>query len=68
MLASSFDCTVAQLAIGNYEYFLQMSYIISSLLAWCLKNESVHCILLGASSAEQLYENINSLSVNTIEF
>jgi len=32
-------------------------------LAWCLKNESVHCVLLGASSVEQLYENINSLHV-----
>jgi aryl-alcohol dehydrogenase-like predicted oxidoreductase len=34
-----------------------------SLLAWCLKNDHVHCVLLGASSAEQLYENINSLHV-----
>lgn len=32
-------------------------------LAWCLKNENVHCVLLGASSVEQLYENINSLHV-----
>ena len=31
--------------------------------AWCLKNESVHCILLGASSVDQLYENIQSLNV-----
>ncbi|CAF2813777.1 unnamed protein product [Rotaria sp. Silwood2] len=46
ILASKFDCTLAQLAI-----------------AWCLKNENVHCILLGASSAEQLYENINSLHI-----
>ncbi|CAF3965408.1 unnamed protein product [Adineta steineri] len=44
ILASTFDCTVAQLAI-----------------AWCLKNDNVHCVLLGASSVEQLYENINSL-------
>jgi predicted aldo/keto reductase-like oxidoreductase len=34
-----------------------------SFLAWCLKNENVHCVLLGASSVEQLYENINSLQI-----
>jgi aryl-alcohol dehydrogenase-like predicted oxidoreductase len=34
-----------------------------NLLAWCLKNDNVHCVLLGASTAEQLYENINSLNV-----
>ncbi|CAF2145471.1 unnamed protein product [Rotaria magnacalcarata] len=32
-------------------------------IAWCLKNENVHCVLLGASTAEQLYENINSLHI-----
>jgi potassium voltage-gated channel Shaker-related subfamily A beta protein 2 len=32
-------------------------------IAWCLKNENVHCVLLGASSVEQLYENINSLQI-----
>lgn len=46
MLATKFDCTLAQLTI-----------------AWCLKNENVHCVLLGASSVEQLYENLNSLQV-----
>jgi potassium voltage-gated channel Shaker-related subfamily A beta protein 2 len=32
-------------------------------LAWCVKNDNVHCILLGASSVDQLYENIQSLQV-----
>jgi potassium voltage-gated channel Shaker-related subfamily A beta protein 2 len=32
-------------------------------IAWCLKNESVHCLLLGASSAEQLNENIQALQL-----
>ncbi|CAF1304542.1 unnamed protein product [Adineta ricciae] len=46
LLASTLDCTIAQLAI-----------------AWCLKNDNVHCVLLGASTADQLYENLNSLQV-----
>lgn len=33
-------------------------------IAWCLKNESVQCLLLGASSVDQLYESIQSLQVN----
>lgn len=32
-------------------------------IAWCLKNESVQSLLLGASSVEQLYENIQSLQI-----
>lgn len=32
-------------------------------LAWCLKNENVHCILLGASTSEQLLENIHSIQI-----
>lgn len=32
-------------------------------IAWCLKNDSVQCLLFGASSVEQLYENIQSLQV-----
>jgi len=31
--------------------------------AWCVKNESVNCVLLGASSVEQLQENLQSLKV-----
>ena len=34
--------------------------------AWCLKNEGVSCVLLGASSVEQIKENIASLKVNDI--
>lgn len=32
-------------------------------IAWCLKNESVQCLLLGASTVEQLHESIQSLQV-----
>ncbi|KAK7093598.1 voltage-gated potassium channel subunit beta-2-like [Littorina saxatilis] len=30
-------------------------------IAWCLKNEQVHNVILGASTVEQLYEDIQSL-------
>ncbi|KAL8585624.1 Voltage-gated potassium channel subunit beta-2 [Nucella lapillus] len=30
-------------------------------IAWCLKNENVHSVLLGASTVEQLYEDIQAL-------
>lgn len=32
-------------------------------IAWTLKNESVQCLLLGASSIEQLYESLQSLQL-----
>lgn len=32
-------------------------------IAWCLKNESVQCLLLGASTVVQLYDSIQSLQV-----
>ncbi|XP_030755041.1 voltage-gated potassium channel subunit beta-2 isoform X2 [Sitophilus oryzae] len=32
-------------------------------IAWSLKNESVQCLLLGASNVEQLYENIQALQL-----
>ncbi|KAB0798073.1 hypothetical protein PPYR_09066 [Photinus pyralis] len=32
-------------------------------IAWCLKNESVQCLLLGATSTDQLYDNIQSLQL-----
>ena len=32
-------------------------------LAWCLKNDSVHCVLLGAASVDQLYENMQAVQV-----
>ena len=31
--------------------------------AWCLKNEHVHNVILGASTVEQLYEDIQALQV-----
>ncbi|XP_052213138.1 voltage-gated potassium channel subunit beta-2-like isoform X2 [Dreissena polymorpha] len=30
-------------------------------IAWCLKNENVNCVLLGASNVDQLYENIQAV-------
>uniref|UniRef100_A0A9J8CU26 Voltage-gated potassium channel subunit beta-1 n=2 Tax=Cyprinus carpio TaxID=7962 RepID=A0A9J8CU26_CYPCA len=32
-------------------------------IAWCLRNEGVSCVLLGASSTEQLMENIGAIQV-----
>ncbi|XP_057652577.1 voltage-gated potassium channel subunit beta-2 isoform X1 [Diorhabda carinulata] len=32
-------------------------------ITWCLKNESVQCLLLGANSVDQLYESIQSLQL-----
>lgn len=32
-------------------------------IAWCLKNESVQSLLLGASTPEQLYDSIQSLQI-----
>lgn len=32
-------------------------------VAWSLKNEKLHCVLVGATTVEQLLENINSLQV-----
>lgn len=33
-------------------------------IAWCLKNESVQCLLLGAITTDQLYDNIQALQVS----
>ena len=43
----------------DYTDCLFICYIV----AWCLKNENVHCVLLGASTVDQLYENIQALQV-----
>ncbi|XP_042905041.1 voltage-gated potassium channel subunit beta-1-like [Parasteatoda tepidariorum] len=32
-------------------------------IAWCLKNENVHCVLVGASTPEQLYEHLHALQL-----
>jgi aryl-alcohol dehydrogenase-like predicted oxidoreductase len=63
LLATTFDCTVAQLAIGNIQSYNSLIQLNPFFSAWCLKNENVHCVLLGATSVEQLYENIHSLHV-----
>lgn len=36
-------------------------------IAWSLKNESVQCLLLGASNIDQLYESLQSLQVYRIK-
>lgn len=33
--------------------------------AWCLRNEGVSSVLLGASNADQLMENIGAIQVST---
>ncbi|XP_052827990.1 voltage-gated potassium channel subunit beta-2 isoform X3 [Octopus bimaculoides] len=30
-------------------------------IAWCLRQEAIHCVLLGATSVDQLYENLQAL-------
>lgn len=69
VIAEKLNCSMAQLAIGEFDDLTE-TYSISIfktnlflLKAWCLKNESVHSVLLGASSVEQLIENIQSLLV-----
>ncbi|KRT82318.1 hypothetical protein AMK59_4799, partial [Oryctes borbonicus] len=37
--------------------------LVQLAIAWSLKNESVQCLLLGASSVDQLYDSIQSLQV-----
>ena len=37
--------------------------LIYFILAWVLKNENVQCVLLGASTVDQLYLNIQALQV-----
>ncbi|CAF4753104.1 unnamed protein product [Pieris macdunnoughi] len=32
-------------------------------VAWCLKNENINCLLLGATSVEQFKENIHALQI-----
>lgn len=32
-------------------------------IAWCLKNESVHCVVLGASSVDQLCEDLKAVQL-----
>ncbi|KAI3379255.1 hypothetical protein SNEBB_008385 [Seison nebaliae] len=42
----------------------KLSCTLSQLsIAWCLQNEMVHCTLLGVSSAEQLYENLQAFRI-----
>lgn len=32
-------------------------------LAWCLKNENLSCVIMGASRPEQIIENVASLKL-----
>lgn len=36
--------------------------------AWCLRNEGVSSVLLGASSADQLMENIGAIQVSGVQW
>lgn len=37
-------------------------------IAWSLKHEPVQCLLLGATSAEQLHQSLQSLQVLSMEY
>uniref|UniRef100_A0A1B6BY05 NADP-dependent oxidoreductase domain-containing protein n=1 Tax=Clastoptera arizonana TaxID=38151 RepID=A0A1B6BY05_9HEMI len=37
--------------------------VVQLSIAWCLKNDSVQCLLLGATSVDQLYQSIHSLQL-----
>ncbi|XP_076320584.1 voltage-gated potassium channel subunit beta-2-like isoform X2 [Tachypleus tridentatus] len=49
----------------------QLSFIVEKLsctlnqlfIAWCLKNDCVHCVLVGASTVEQLLDHLHALQV-----
>lgn len=32
-------------------------------VAWCLRNDGVHCVLVGASTTEQLYDHLQALQI-----
>ncbi|KAG5336117.1 KCAB3 protein, partial [Acromyrmex heyeri] len=54
--------------IGNQSIFLFVFNILTARyqlipIAWSLKNESVQCLLLGASNIDQLYESLQSLQL-----
>ncbi|KAG8505543.1 Voltage-gated potassium channel subunit beta-2 [Galemys pyrenaicus] len=53
-VAERLSCTLPQLAIGDST---------GAGSAWCLRNEGVSSVLLGASSADQLMENIGAIQV-----
>lgn len=55
-------------ALKQYKLFLLPDCSMSQLaVAWCLKNESINCLLLGATSVDQFKENIHALQVHTLK-
>lgn len=48
-----------RLLVNNVAYVIWFV----SCTAWCLKNESVNCVVLGASNVDQLYEDMQSIQV-----
>lgn len=57
----AFTCTDLQVQNLAVECFECLCFGLS--LAWCLRNEGVSCVLLGASSTDQLMENIGAIQV-----
>ena len=45
-------------------YATNIDNVFTEISAWCIKNENIHCVLLGASSVDQLYENMQALQVS----
>lgn len=75
-VAENLGCTLPQLAIGkrrltssetNQPLPPQYNWLLLTLSssAWCLRNEGVNSVLLGASSAEQMVENIKAIQVSS---
>lgn len=71
-LAQRLGCTLPQLAIGNAPPSLVRQTAANSVFtrvlacsstAWCLRNDGVSAVLLGASRTEQLRENLRALQV-----
>ncbi|NWJ03382.1 KCAB2 protein, partial [Crypturellus undulatus] len=71
-IAERLGCTLPQLAIGKRGAARHGTAQHGrsgprahppSLAAWCLRNEGVSSVLLGASNADQLMENIGAIQV-----
>ena len=46
-------------------YDLALTHLTLASTAWCVKNENVSQVLLGASTVDQLCEDIQALQVDT---
>lgn len=61
---STGQCCTSRMPSGSERPAADMALTSLSLSpAWCLRNEGVSSVLLGASNAEQLMENIGAIQV-----